>query len=216
MKVPKLTPGFAVGLHCDSDVEEVDPSSNCLRGSRQAVPGRGSCRGGRRVRRLHCAARLGVASPNSLRSLRSTTFKQASTSQFTKRAARAAPKPALLVAPEIAPAGHRPPRAEPALVFPGNTRNGSAKVRSGRWQRASSALSSTGLSARARSAHQRLTCRRMSERSEQSERSEFGDGPKERAAEGSRCTHRPPKRSADACPGAPLPLDAGGHFMHWT
>jgi hypothetical protein len=39
--------------------------------------------------------------------------------------------------------------------------------------------------ARARSALRELTCRRLFERSERSERSEFGDGPRDRAAQGS-------------------------------
>ena len=40
--------------------------------------------------------------------------------------------------------------------------------------------------ARARSALRRLTCRRLFERSERSERSEFGDRPRTRAAQRSR------------------------------
>ena len=175
-----------------------------LRGSRRAVPCRGSCGGGRRVRRLHCGARLGVAPQNSLRSLCSLHSNNCGKSVFEARK-RADPKPPLLVAPEIAPAGYRPPRAGRVLAFPPNTTSGSAKARPGRWQRASEALRSTGLLARARSALRRLTCRRLFEGSERSERSEFGDGPGDRAPEGSRRTRRPPQRSADACPGAPLP-----------
>ena len=49
--------------------------------------------GGRRVRRLPCGARSSGPSTNSLRSLRSASFKQVSTSQSTKRAARAGQKP---------------------------------------------------------------------------------------------------------------------------
>ena len=70
----------------------VNSFASCSRlcGSRQAVPGRGSCCGGRRVRRLRCGARSCGPSPNSLRSLRSATFKQAATSQSTN-ALRAGP-----------------------------------------------------------------------------------------------------------------------------
>jgi hypothetical protein len=89
-------------------------------GSRQAVPGRGSCRGGRRVRRLHwpcrprraqwpgrspgtnspldclcpdSPARLGVASPNSLRSLRSLRSNRRR--RVSLRSALRAPTPSL-------------------------------------------------------------------------------------------------------------------------
>jgi hypothetical protein len=71
-------------------------------GSRQAAPGRGSCRGGRRVRRLHCAARSCGPSPNSLRLLRSASFKQAATSQFTN-ALRAGPQALRCSSPQKSP-----------------------------------------------------------------------------------------------------------------
>jgi hypothetical protein len=50
----------------------------------------------------------------------------------------------------------------------------------------------------ARSAHRQLTCRRLFERSERSEQSEFGDGPRDRAAQGSRSEAQAaePKRSS--------------------
>jgi len=204
----------------------VRSSCHRLSGSRWAAPARGSCGGGRRVRRLHCGARSCGPSPNSLRSLRSLrSNKRREVSLRSALRARAA-SPAFLVASEIAPAGRRPPRAGTVLALPTNTRpgcfivdavaqrgrmaptntsNASAKARPGRWQRASSALRSAGLLARARSALRRLTCRHLSERSERSERSEFVDGPRDRAPQGSRRTRRPPKRSADACPGVPLP-----------
>ena len=162
-----------------------------LRGSRRAVPGGGSCWGGRRVRRLRCGARSRVAPQNSLRApwaLRSDNRGES----VVEARKRADPGPALLTAPEIAPAGYRPPRVQPLVVFPPNTKTDAAKVRSGRSEGASEAepghrqssglavpgeepghwpgaackgLRSTGLVARARSALRALTCRRMFERS---------------------------------------------------
>jgi len=215
----------AAGLGPQRPLASVRFSCQRLSGSRWTAPARGSCGGGRRVRRLHCGTRSCGPSPNSLRALRSLrSDRRREVSLRSALRARAA-SPALLVAPEIAPAGCRPPRAATACALPPNTRlgcvagtvkqkgrmvpkntrNASAKARPGRWQRASSALRSTGLLARARSALRRLTCRHLSERRERSERSEFVDGPRDRAPQGSRRTRRPPKRSADACPGAPLP-----------
>ncbi len=103
-----------------------------------------------------------------------------------ERAPRGAASPERIKVPEIAPAGHRPPRAEPLVLFAANRKAGAAKVRSGRSEGASSALRSGRLVARARSAHQHLTCRRLFERRKRSERTEFGDGPRDRAPEGSR------------------------------
>ena len=202
------------------------------------------------VRSPGTATALRSLSPGSRRRTHAAHFvrlRSNSRGESVVDALRADPRLPLLVAPEIAPAGHRPPRAE-TLVCISRKREErfdltqgfalaeqattvAAKVRPGRWQCASSALRSARLLARAQSAHQKLTCRRMFERSEQSERSEFGDGPEERCnkpghkqssglfvpgecpghwpgPEGSRRTRRPPKRSADAFPGAPLPLDA--------
>jgi hypothetical protein len=58
-----------------------------------------------------------------------------------ERAARGAASPVLLVASEIAPAGHRLPRAERLVVFGPKRTNAPAKARSGRTGRASSAPS---------------------------------------------------------------------------
>ena len=99
----------------------------CWSGSRQAVPSGGSYGVGRRVRRLRCGARSCGPSPNSLRSLRSATFKQAATSQFTLRASARAACPVLLAAPEIAPAGYRLPRAEPVVALDTKRPNRRAK-----------------------------------------------------------------------------------------
>ena len=67
--------------------------------------------------RLHCAARSGgrVGKLTALPSVRSVQTMP--TSQSTKRASAPTSSPALLVAPEIAPAGYRPPRAEPVERF---------------------------------------------------------------------------------------------------
>ena len=199
-----------------------------LSGSRRAVPARGSCGGGRRVRRLHSGAQSRGPSPNSLRALRALrSDRRRQVSLQSALRARAASLP-LLVAPEIAPAGYRPPRAEPVVMFSGRERlarwslfwlfrQGASTVpqRRGRagGSAPSEAPSSAGLSARARSALRELTCRRMSERSARRARSEFGDGPEVRAAQGSRhgprrgpfvALRRPPRPSAVACPAAPL------------
>ena len=50
---------------------------------------------------------------------------------------------------------------------------------------------------RARSAHPQLTCRRLFERSERSERSEFGDRPRDREAQGSRRRAHGPSPTAE-------------------
>ena len=61
-----------------------------------------------------------------------------------------------------------------------------AKTRAGGVRSASAATSSAGVPGRARSALRELTCRSLFERSERSERSEFCDGPEDRAAQCSR------------------------------
>jgi len=55
-----------------------------------------------------CAARLGVARRNSLRSLRELRSNNRRESEGTKRASRADPEAALLGAADIAPAGGAP------------------------------------------------------------------------------------------------------------
>jgi len=55
--------------------------------------------------------------------------------------------------------------------------------------------------ARARSAHQQLTCRRLFERSERSVRSEFGDGPRDRAAQGSLSAAKTAEAKRSSLPG---------------
>ena len=125
-----------------------------------------------------CTAVLGPGSRRRTRYVRFALYAQTTAaSQFTKRAARAAPGPALLVATEIAPAGYPLPRVAPlSFAWKENeSLGGSAKARAGSRRRASAQPRSAGLVARARSALRELTGRSMFERSERSERSEFCD-----------------------------------------
>jgi hypothetical protein len=146
--------------------------------------------------RLHSGARSEVARPthfaHSVRYVQTTAA-----SQLTKRAARADLEPALLVTPQIAPAGCRLPRGQRLALFV-TKRDVSAKACPGRLRSACEAPSSTGLVARARSALRQLTCRRLFEHSERSERRELGDGPRDRAAQGSLSEAKTaePKRSS--------------------
>jgi hypothetical protein len=173
--------------------------------------------------RLHCGARSEVARPthcaHCVRYVQTTAA-----SQLTKRAARADLGPALLVAPQIAPTGCRPPLKQrcrysverhdvSAKAWPGRLRSAceapSRRARTGTvlrtvpvWRAAGppgpARPARPGLVARARSALRQLTCRRLFERSERSERSELGDGPRDRAAPGSRSEAKTaePKRSS--------------------
>jgi len=129
--------------------------------------------------RLRCDARPGVVSPNSLRSLRS--LRSDRRRQVRQRSALRAPTPVLRFSPP-----HKSPPANTACcdVNP-------------RWRAPQELLLSRprclgagcGAPLRRRGAQgswpraQRvrdLTCRRLFERSERSERSEFGDGPRDR------------------------------------
>ncbi len=155
--------------------------------------------------RLHCAARSRGPSPNSLRSLRSTTFKQAATSQSTN-ALRAGPQALRCSSPQKSPPpGTARRECNRCWSFPQIQENGAAKVRSGRSEGASEAARSTGLVARARSTHQKLTCRRLFERSaaKQAERVRRRATRPSTAAQ-SAVPGRPPQRSPPACPNAPL------------
>ena len=124
------------------------------------------------------AARSFVPSPNSLRSLRSLrSNRRRQVSLRSARRARAK-SPPLLSAEEAR--CHLPGRAfaEASLVFGG--RANPVPACGGRYLTGaiSGATRSGRLAARARSALRRLTCRRLFERRERSERSEFGDGPR--------------------------------------
>ena len=162
--------------------------------------------------RLHCGARSEVAPPNSLRSLRS--LRSDKRRRVSSRSALRAPTSNLRSSsPQKSPPPGTPCRSGSVGVLRPNTTDVAAKARPGRLRSASEAPSRRartgtvlrtvpawraagppgpvrparpGLVARARSAHQQLTCRRLFERSERSERSEFGDGPRDRAAQGSR------------------------------
>ncbi len=140
---------------------------SCLhvRGSRQAAPDMGSCWGGRRVRRLHCAARSYGPSPNSLRSLRSATFKQAATSQSTN-ALRAGPQALRCSSPQKSPPpGTARREQQPYWLFDGTpTTHPQRRVRAGR----GAPLRRRGaeLWGRRACALQQLTRRRLFERSE--------------------------------------------------
>jgi hypothetical protein len=109
---------------------------------------------------------------------------------LTKRTARADLGPVLLVATEIA--AHRVP---PAALAPLFLLDEKAKTCQQRRVWAGWSAEKRRARGRARSAHQQLTCRRLFERSERSERSEFGDGPRDRRREV--CAQRRPlQRSA--------------------
>ena len=136
--------------------------------------------------RLHCAARSGVAPPNSLRSLRSLRSNNRGESVDEARAAHA-PTPALRCSspPKSRPAGSpcrevhggwcSLPVLQPWLRRRVRAGRGAPLRRRGaqglwpRAQRASTADSS-----------------RLFERRERSERSELSDGPRDRAPQGSR------------------------------
>ena len=159
--------------------------------------------------RLHCGARSEVARPNSLRSLRSLRSDNRRGSVLDARCARR-PRP-------CAPRRHRnrprrvPPAAQAPVVFVAEARDVSAKACPGGLRSASEAPSSAGLVARARSALRQLTCRRLFERSERSERSEFGDGPRDRAAQGSRRAATTAEAKRSGLPGQAFaaPTNAG-------
>jgi hypothetical protein len=147
--------------------------------------------------RLHCGARSEVAPQNSLRSLRSLHSDNCGGSVNEARCARR-PRPCAPRRPTNRPRRVPPAASATVCVLRANTTDVSAKACPGRLRSACEAPSSTGLVARARSALRQLTCRRLFERSERSERSELGDGPRDRAAQGSRSEAKTaePKRSS--------------------
>ena len=145
------------------------------------------------LRRLHCAARSGVAPQNSLRSLRSNSRGE------SEHEARCARRPRPCAARR---SRNRPWRAAPAAKalrrFLPRTRETCLQRRA----RAGCAAplrrrASQGVWPRAQRARE-LTCRRLFERSERSERSEFGDGPRDREAQGSRRRAHGPSPTAEA------------------
>ena len=206
--------------------------STCHRSS--GVAAGGTRRGlmlGRSALRSDSAAMLGLGSRRRTRYVRFALCAQtAAPSQLTKRAARADPSPALLAAPEIAPAGHRLPRRAPCgglravehqrFGKGAGGRAGGAPVRS----REASPGPNRARGPRA----QRASCSdsaRLFERSSRSERSEFGAGAPRpsiaghpRAARASSevptaarprlCSHRRSKESASKRPAVERPQRA--------
>ena len=172
--------------------------------SRQAVFAGGSWWGGRRcaTTALRCSARGRVAKLTPLTAF--APFRQTATSQITKRAARADPSPALLVAPQIAPSEYRLPRVQPGFAPPRRGTTVVAKPRAGRCGRACEAPRSAGLVAARASALRCLTSPRLSERSERSERSEFAAGHETEHRRGVGPQGRPPQWRARTGPPAAL------------
>jgi hypothetical protein len=176
--------------------------------------------------RLHCGARSEVARPTRcahfVRYVQTTAA-----SQFTKRADARRPRPCAPRRPTNRPR-RVPPAAQATLAFFPKRTDVSAKACPGRLRSACEAPSRRartgtvlrtvpawraagppgparparpGLVARARSAHRQLTCRRLFEGSERSERSELGDGPRDRAAQGSRSEAQAAKPKRSSLPG---------------
>ena len=136
--------------------------------------------------RVDCTAVLGPRSCGRTRYVRCAHCTQtAAASQLTKRAARADLEPALLVATEIA-ARRVPPAALAPVRFSTNKQRRASKGACGQAGARLWSAEKRRARGRARSAHHQLTCRSLFERSERSERSEFGDGPRDRASQGSR------------------------------
>ncbi len=104
---------------------------------------------GRSALRTDCTAMLGLGSRRRTHCAHCVRFVQtAATSQSWMRAARADPRPALLVAPEIAPAEHRLPRGCRIGVCD-EDHDAAAKVHPGRRRCAWEALTSRAVAARA-------------------------------------------------------------------
>ena len=192
-KLPMATSSCGANTSPGSEMAPVEVNSvfcavrkTGARRGRQRPPGaKGSAVGA--ARRLRCDARSGVVRPNSLRSLRSLRSDRRRKSDHEARAARA-PTPPLrfsppLNSPRAGAACHdesrplysasAPPLPRQRTVRAGcsaiGRRRASQQARPRAYPRASSSNSSP-----------------MSERRERSERSELGDGPQDRASQGSR------------------------------
>ena len=139
------------------------------------------------ARRLHCAARGGLAPQNSLRSLRSLRSITRGESVYEARAARTPSPPLRCSSPQKSP----PPgtacrsgttvacvRCRPPPVPQSRVRPGGGALRRCR--------EAQGLRPRAQRAST-TDSPRVIERSERSSRSEFCGGPQARASQGSRC-----------------------------
>ena len=133
--------------------------------------------------RLRCGARLEAAPKNSLRSLRS--LRSNSFGESVDDARCRAPASTLRSSP---PQRSRPPgtacREARVLASPARSTTGSPKAGPGSAGRACGTPRSAAMAAARESAPRDLTCRSLFERSERSERSEFGHGPGTRASQG--------------------------------
>ena len=129
---------------------------------------------------------LGPGSRRKTRFVRCALCAQTvATSQLTKRAARADPRPALLAAPEGAPAGHRRPRV-PSVGLCRGRQHCCCECVSG--QAAACLWSAEKRRARglARSANRHLTRRNCLSAVSAANEASFATGPRDRASQGSR------------------------------
>ena len=156
--------------------------------------------------RCDCLAVLGLVAPprNSLRSLRSLRSNRRGESVDEARCARR-PRRCAPRRPTVIPRRVPPAAKPPVVVVRTHTTTVSAKVRPGRRQCACEAPRSAGCVAARASALRHLTRRVCLSAVSAANVASYATGPRARASQGSRCTHRPPRRSAAACPGAPLP-----------
>jgi hypothetical protein len=178
---------WRAGIRCRCGRWRMPDSRPCKpsRASRQAVSGRGSCWGGLRCAQtaLRCSGRGRVAELATFASL--TALKQLRRVCSRSALARADPGPALLFAPEIAPAGYRLPRGTGG----GGRREQpppAAKGCPGGARRACEAPSSTGFMARARSAPRDPTWRICLSAANEVSAASYapGHGPEQRRAVG--------------------------------
>ena len=203
------------GVDCFRPFADLETSGSRSVGgaARQAAPGGGSCWGGRRCAPtpLCCSAWGRAAELAAFAAL--SPLKQTRRVSFGCALARADPRPALLAAPEIAPAGCRPPRCNPLVLYDGKPRpveNSASRKLAAAVSGARSAGgvrnenhdsgSAAGAARRGRFLWRRAAqlwgrraqrasktdSPRLFERSERSERSEFSGATPERAAQRSR------------------------------
>ena len=164
-------------------VQPAPESVACARRGRRYRPGAHASAVGP-AGRLRCAARYGLAPPNSLRSLRSLRSDIGGESVDEARCARRAlhcaarrlrnrPWPVPPAAPQGRWRAGEPPQLRQRPVRAGAGAHGRRREAQGLRPRAYPRASSSNSSP-------------MFERRERSERSEFGDGPQDRASQGSR------------------------------
>jgi hypothetical protein len=155
------------------------------------------------ARRLRCGAQPGVASRNSLRSLRSLRSNTRDESVVDARCAR---RPWLCASRRPRNRPHRvPPAAHPTvLAVRSRATNVCAKAGSGSLWRASEALRSAGLVAARASAHQKLTRRDCLSVVPTGHAASSATGHKHEHRKAVGAQRRPLKRSATDCPDPPL------------